>query len=507
MNIVQLAGFMLPKYPSNEQLLALLVRYGLSGAILRANCWLTSHMAVLYDPEATSWIAKIASDLLGRQPGSPDFVSACFKTEPGAHCQIQNSKPPGVKYSWSAPGSRPSTGDGEVFDPVYATAGTYVVTVKGCLQALCTEKPHSVVVTVGGEPPAPDTQSPQVEIPPQLERYRGLIEDFQRARAANDVAGMRSTFATDALGMANWGGAGTGARVPLNERNLRLFLDSGITAVGIRQQVGAGQPLQCASCPRQPAYGLLLRGLQGKSLVDVGHGAQRDLIFDDIFQEDAALLVFEATGRPDLTTGKFFGLAVHGPFELVTVAPGDPPPTSAPRATIQGEIDAINAAAAKIGTAHLVDGNNAPDCPPTSKALCIVRLTALPDSASRGTATLRVGNPGREGETVVMGRNSDGGWGFVTWYYRTSRPWVLPSTFVVCPADGLNVREGPSTNSAILATLAPRTGLRTEEFVLTHPGFYATDVGFGGWYRLSSPRSGWVVSQFVASTFENCGAP
>jgi len=79
-------------------------------------------------------------------------------------------------------------------------------------------------------------------------------------------------------------------------------------------------------------------------------------------------------------------------------------------------------------------------------------------------------------------------------------PLRLPGDALVCAGgDGLTLRAGPGIDAAALDVLADRTRVRAEQFVLSDPSSAGTS-GFG-WYRVSSPETGWVSSKYL----ENAG--
>lgn len=177
-------------------------------------------------------------------------------------------------------------------------------------------------------------------------------------------------------------------------------------------------------------------------------------------------------------------------------------PTAPPNAS-QGELERIFAglAAARL---TVVETANAQTC--AGALFCVQKTTTLPTYAGRGVALLP-GWPPAQGvaPTVVFGRFSDGTWGFVTTYSSSpDQTWQLPGDSITCPVDGLNVRAGPSQATSAVTILKRGTAVRVEEFVLEARGFYGTEAVGRGWFRISSPNSGWVSSSFISSRLTAC---
>jgi hypothetical protein len=131
------------------------------------------------------------------------------------------------------------------------------------------------------------------------------------------------------------------------------------------------------------------------------------------------------------------------------------------------------------------------------------------DAAAGGVMSFSVAIPDEGGYAAVMGRGPDGVWAF--WFgsqqllmRAASR---LPGELLACPGAGerLNVREAPSLDAPVLATVGHEEPLAAEELLLTRP-----DSGRGGprgeaWYRVGGPLAGWVNADYVAdAVYETC---
>jgi len=133
-----------------------------------------------------------------------------------------------------------------------------------------------------------------------------------------------------------------------------------------------------------------------------------------------------------------------------------------------------------------------------------------PESTSgdtdRGVAAFGVSDAGQNGGfNAALGLTSDGAWEL---WFTSQNPYQLtrlPGDMVICAGgDGLRVHRVAGNDAAVVDTLADGTVVRGEQFVLTEsvdPGH----AGFG-WFRISSPDSGWLYSKYLenAALNDNC---
>ena len=112
--------------------------------------------------------------------------------------------------------------------------------------------------------------------------------------------------------------------------------------------------------------------------------------------------------------------------------------------------------------------------------------------------------PGEGGSAAIFaGRTPSGAWDL--WYGTQQvefRMADLPGDILVCASgDGLNIREKPATDSAVVAFVKDLTRLRAEEFVLTTPGGIGPgSTSGGGWYRITAkdPQvAGWIFAKYT----------
>lgn len=174
-------------------------------------------------------------------------------------------------------------------------------------------------------------------------------------------------------------------------------------------------------------------------------------------------------------------------------------------AQVVSETPAEAAASSLTAAVTLFEGTTDPGCRPGGP-VC-VRSNSTPEEAAAGIATFGVSGsgPGGEGGFLgILGRDPAGVWHF--WFGTqnvTYQALKLPAELTVC-AEGatLNVRAGPSTDHAILTTLADLTRVTAEQFTLTEAGIMPTEstdqVVGAGWYRLSTPVEGWAYSRYLA---------
>jgi hypothetical protein len=165
---------------------------------------------------------------------------------------------------------------------------------------------------------------------------------------------------------------------------------------------------------------------------------------------------------------------------------------------------ASGATAAALDLFHAVlqsdcNGNN-PD-----HSSCVA-IESTPTDVEHGIAAFGVGDPdGNGGFAAVMGRTSGGAWKL---WFTSQNPYQLtrlPGDMVVCAGGtGVNLRDGPSTDAAVVGMLPDSTRVTGEEFVLTEP-VDPGNAGFG-WFRISAPKAGWVYSKYVeaAALNDNC---
>ncbi len=179
-----------------------------------------------------------------------------------------------------------------------------------------------------------------------------------------------------------------------------------------------------------------------------------------------------------------------------------PTATAAPQ-----ELSADAAELAKIHEAALkrMDGVLVPPssrCTDSDRS-CVVELTALPASAAEGMVRLGGFDPGGQGTGwIILGRHADDSWG-VFLVANALMPPTTPSMAgaqplgYVCDApEGLNVRAQPTMDSEVLGSLTEGTEVQIEQFQLQD----ADDGEIGtGWYKISSPQSGWVFSDYLSN--------
>ena len=110
----------------------------------------------------------------------PNFAFFCITpvaVNSEVYCNIQAARVPAESYTWTAPGSNPTSGTGQVFNPRYGAAGTFVVTAKGCKGSLCTEVRQNVVVSGGETQPNTDQDSDGDGIPNSRDACDTQAED------------------------------------------------------------------------------------------------------------------------------------------------------------------------------------------------------------------------------------------------------------------------------------------------------------------------------------------
>lgn len=176
-------------------------------------------------------------------------------------------------------------------------------------------------------------------------------------------------------------------------------------------------------------------------------------------------------------------------------------------AQVVSETPAEAAASSLAAAVALFEGTADPACRPGGPAPVCVQASSTPEEAAAGIATFGVSGSGPDGEGSflgILGRDPAGVWHF--WFgtqNTTYQALKLPAELTVC-AEGatLNVRAGPSTDHAIVSTLADLTSVTAEQFTLTEAGVMpaeSTDQVVGaGWYQLSTPVEGWAYSRYLA---------
>ena len=131
-----------------------------------------------------------------------------------------------------------------------------------------------------------------------------------------------------------------------------------------------------------------------------------------------------------------------------------------------------------------------------------IRAVSSPAEVERGIAQFSLGAAdGIGGAQGVLGRTSDGGWGY--WFAGQNLRYellTLPGPMVVCAeGEGLNVRAAPSLDAEVVDALPDLAHVWAEEFLLTEPGGLRSGRG-AGWYRLSAPVEGWAAARFLSNT-------
>lgn len=349
-----------------------------------------------------------------------------------------------------------------------------------------------------GKPPPASGTVPLVQkltVPRGLEPFQPAIDLFLQARASGDLAKAREAFwDREYIALGNWGGAGTTAEVPLTDDNLRVLLSPEVTVAGIASQIGAGAPSPCPLC--QPAYGLLLRGLRGRTLQGVRFGINGSTVSDRTFSEDESLLVFRSDRLQHDGRGKLWGLAQTGPFQLVTGAiatPSTPSPTERPA----GPAEAALAEAVKVTGGRLTSSDG--ECRALTVGTTCVFSDVLNGDASRGWLGVLVGRPQSEGTSELqLANDGQGRWIFLDVLPPGSGLHVTFSGQArVCSPEGLRIRSGPGTGFEQVGLLTNRAVVSPSQIVGSVAGSFPDRRPGGGWLRIATPVAGWISSDFV----------
>lgn len=133
---------------------------------------------------------------------------------------------------------------------------------------------------------------------------------------------------------------------------------------------------------------------------------------------------------------------------------------------------------------------------------CITAESSAAEIA-RGIAVFGVSDAGQNsGFEAAMGRMQNGSWRL---WFTSQNPYQLtrlPGDMVICAGgDGVHLRASPSADAAAVDTLPDATAVTGEEFVLTEP-VDPGSAGFG-WFRISSPESGWLYSKYLEAAVLN----
>jgi hypothetical protein len=152
-----------------------------------------------------------------------------------------------------------------------------------------------------------------------------------------------------------------------------------------------------------------------------------------------------------------------------------------------------------VSLSDCLRGNNAnrQDC---------VTLESDPASVARGIAAFGVSDAGQNGGFgAALGKTIDGQWKL---WFTSQNPYQLirlPGQMAVCSGgEGINLRSGPSSDADSVGGYADGTVVDGEQFVLTEP-VDPGHIGYG-WFRISSPDSGWLYSKYLeaATLNDNC---
>ncbi len=192
------------------------------------------------------------------------------------------------------------------------------------------------------------------------------------------------------------------------------------------------------------------------------------------------------------------------PHETPTAeASASPSPSPSPSVspTLQAGTDAASVAALKdtdsLYRSPLTRDACLADNP--QQKVCIERTT--PESAlDGGVARFSGGYPEGGGFAFLMGRTSAGEWHF--WLGSQQEFYVLanlPGDLRACGGgEDVVARANPSSDAAAAGKVPDLSVAHAEEFVLTKSGTFGVSSTRGdGWYRISSPVTGWVASRDV----------
>lgn len=185
---------------------------------------------------------------------------------------------------------------------------------------------------------------------------------------------------------------------------------------------------------------------------------------------------------------------------LILMLPAQRPVAGAPPNRVSDDSsDAMEDALAIFNGVSLSDclsGNN------PSRKDCVT-LESDPAAVVRGIAAFGVSDAGQNGGFgAALAKTADGDWKL---WFTSQNPYQLirlPGNMVVCSGgDGLGLRSNPSADSPSIGAYADGTEVTGEQFVLTEP----VDPGHAGygWFRISSPDSGWLYSKYLESAALN----
>ena len=164
---------------------------------------------------------------------------------------------------------------------------------------------------------------------------------------------------------------------------------------------------------------------------------------------------------------------------------------------------------ALAGALVVWDGVTQEDCDaglnPEQKVCIALRSPA--GTVERGIAVFSLAAPdGFGGAAGILGRTPELSWGY--WFATQNTVYhllTLPGEMIVCgEGDGVNVREYPALDAAVVAALPDLKHVQVTGFMLTEPGS-APRPGFDGrkgegWYRLSAPVEGWAHARYLSNT-------
>jgi hypothetical protein len=195
--------------------------------------------------------------------------------------------------------------------------------------------------------------------------------------------------------------------------------------------------------------------------------------------------------------------ATSGTTPVGGLGSATPTPTGA-QAGAPAAVAAQSAAAELFDAIILPRGQRCAEANP-EKRLCVGEVQN--PEPERGIALVGVTTADEAGAFVaVMALDAKGGWGlWFTTQNVTFHRLVLPGEMRVC-ADGqrLNVREGPSVETALLTQFEPDTIVTVDGFQLARHARFTDridpDAFFDGWYHVTAPATGWVNANFVSDT-------
>jgi hypothetical protein len=156
---------------------------------------------------------------------------------------------------------------------------------------------------------------------------------------------------------------------------------------------------------------------------------------------------------------------------------------------------AIEAASALLDAAHIEPFNRDSCLEANPESLICISLQSPPAQVAAGIARFRAGDLEGGAFIFFMGRKADGTWAL--WFATQQRYDVLdslPGLLLTCGGGRpVTVREGPSATAVETGAVEHRSELVAAEFVLEEEGTLTAGGQWGsGWYRVTSPVSGWV---------------